>query len=369
MSSDLLTIDEFEERAKDRLALPDREFYRNGAGSEFSLRDSVSAFDRLVLRPRFLRHDVSVVSLGVRVYGEWMGMPVGVAPTAMHALADAAAEIATAKACEKTGCVFILSTMSNSSIEDVASAAPRVCKWFQVYMNQDHGLTERHIRRAEASDFKAIVLTIDLPVLGLRFGERRHKFTLPHHLRLGNFSDSTHQKDINSLKGSPDAWTNVPNHFDDCMDWEIVRWIKGLTRLPVLVKGLVTKEDAVQAVDHAVDGIIVSSHGSRQLDSSPAPIEALAEVVAAVDRRVPVFVDGGVRRGTDVLKALALGATAVFVGRPVLWGLSIDGQKGVEKVMDIFYRELSHGMALSGCPSLRHIDSSLVSRIEHISKL
>lgn len=366
----MITIQDFEDHAKDQLPFAHREFFRNGASQESSLRRNVAAFQRIVLRPRFLTRDVSHRSLDIRILGQELRTPVAVAPTATQGVAHPDGEIGTAKACQATGSLFVLSTMSTARIEDVAAAAPDAVKWFQLYLNKDRDVSVKHILRAEACGFKAVVLTIDLPMTGLRHGEKRTAFALPSHMRLANFDDYGVLRKYPPKAGSSSSeWMNEAANFDDTMTWDVIPWLKSVTRLPVLVKGLLTKEDAVEAVNHGVDGIMVSNHGGRQLDCCPAPIEALPEVIQVVGGRVPVFVDGGVRTGTDVLKGLALGASAVFLGRPILWGLTAGGQAGVEQVLRIVTKELSDAMALSGCAKIADIDRSLVTRVEQLSKL
>ena len=364
----LLTLQDFEEQSKGRLPLPHNEFLRNGAGREQTLRDNVAAFARLLLRPRVLR-DVSNVRLTTRCLGHELRLPFGVAPTAMHALAHPDAERATAAACKEAGCLFILSNMSTVSMEQVAAAAPQSVKWFQLYLNKNHDVSARHVKRAQAAGFSAIVLTIDLPVLGVRLGERRTSFSLPSHMSLANYEE----EDVKAIGahrfGHEQRWRRVTESFDDAMTWDTVSWLRSLTPLPILVKGVLTAEDAREAVARGVAAVIVSNHGARQLDSCPATIDALPEVVRAVAGRVPVLVDGGVRNGSDILKCLALGATAAFIGRPALWGLVAGGRQGVRDTLAILEKELREAMALSGVSSIQQIDKSLVTHISTQCKL
>ena len=356
---EMICVKDFEEFAKNRLKEPEREFYRNGVCDEYTLKDNISAFHRYIIRPKFLRRDVSKRDLKTSFFGQELTMPICVAPTALQRMAHPDGEIATAKACEKLGCLYIMSTMSTTSIEEIAKAAPNAVKWFQLYLYKDRRVSEQHVKRAEKNGFKAIVLTADLPVLGLRRGEERTQFRIPSHLKLANFEE----------EDSTRRTFDVSDASNPHLTWNDVTWLKSICRLPILVKGILTREDATTALKYGVDGIIVSNHGARQLDSSPATIDALPEIVEVVKKRVPVLMDGGLRRGSDVFKAVALGADGVCVGRPVLWGLIHAGQEGVERLLNILKKEFSDCMALSGCRELREIDKSFVKRIETLSKL
>ena len=296
---------------------------------------------------------------------------------------------------------MILSSWSTTSIEEVAAASgPRGLRWFQLYVYNDKEVTRGLIKRAEQAGYKALVVTVDTPVLGKRLADARNCFSLPSHLTLANFDNSADASSLKVKEGESSLLRYTQALIDPGLTWETIRWVQGVTRLPVLVKGVLTAEDAIEAVQHGVHGIVVSNHGARQLDGSPATvcelrdeicviilssslffpappllpspslsfslplshspsfplslslltvqIDALSEVVKAVDGKVDVFMDGGVRQGTDVLKALALGAKAVFVGRPVLWGLAYKGQEGVEDVLNILKDEFKHAMMLSG---------------------
>jgi 4-hydroxymandelate oxidase len=214
------------------------------------------------------------------------------------------------------------------------------------------------VRRAEAAGYRALVLTVDLPVLGRREADERNAFALPAHLRLANFSDEGALRPPN--QGGSALTQLVHAEIDPTLTWQAIAWLRSITTLPIVLKGILTGEDAALAVEHGADAIVVSNHGGRQLDTSLAPIEALPEVVAAVASRCEVYVDGGIRRGTDVLKALALGARAVLVGRPILWGLAVNGAEGVSHVLALLRHELEVDMALAGCPTLASIGRSLV---------
>ena len=272
-------------------------------------------------------------------------------------------------AAEKMGTCMMLSSWSTTSLEEVAGASDTSLRWFQLYVYRDRHLTKNLVLRAERTGYQALVVTVDAPIVAKRLADARNKFSLPPHLHLANFSTDLPQSSL-TTNGATEG-SSLERYTRDLLDpsltWEGIDWIRSLTQLPVLVKGILTAEDAVEAVKHGVQGIIVSNHGGRQLDgvlatvsrSSFPPsfhlslllsvqIDALSEVVRAVEGRVEVYMDGGVRQGTDVLKALALGARAVFIGRPVLWGLTYNGQEGVERVLEILRDEFKMAMMLSG---------------------
>ncbi|KAI1301702.1 Hydroxyacid oxidase 1 [Halotydeus destructor] len=343
----MITVRDFEEHALQFLNRPTRDYYRSGANAEQTLKENVDAFQRLKIRPRFLNRDVSVRNLSTTFLGTKVPFPIGVAPTAMQKMAHPDGEIGTAKACDELGTIMILSTLSTTSLEEVAQATPKSTKWFQLYIYKDREVTKRIIKRVEKAGFKALVVTVDTPFLGSRLADVRNKFALPPHLTLANLKEEM----LHAMK-VPGAHTSgladyTSSLFDASLTWKDIDWICEQTKLPVVVKGILTAEDAVLAVEHKASAVIVSNHGARQLDGVPATIEALPEVVRAVGDRCEVYVDGGFREGTDVLKALALGARGVFVGRPVLWGLSHSGKDGVKQVLEILSKEFDVAMALS----------------------
>jgi 4-hydroxymandelate oxidase len=348
-----LTVEDFEELARERMERTAYDYYAGGAGPEWTLAENRRAFDRWVLRPRVLV-DVANVELATTVLGERWPFPIGLAPTAFHKLAHQDGELATARAAAGLGATMVLSTVSTVRLEDVAAVGgPR---WFQLYVFKDRAVTEQLVRRAEAAGYTALAVTVDVPFVGRRYRDERNAFTLPPGITLANLADM----------GLPDSSGSALFAFflqqgDAALSWKDLEWLRSLTSMRVLVKGVLTAEDARLAVEAGVDGIVVSNHGGRQLDGVPASLDALPEVVEAVDGRVEVLVDGGIRRGTDVLKALALGAKAVFLGRPYLWGLALDGQEGVTAVLSLVRDELSHAMALCGCPSIEAIGRSVVA--------
>lgn len=337
-----INVSEYEALAQARVEPTAWDFYQGGSDDEVTLRANRTAFERIRLRPRMLV-DVNTCDPRTTVLGTPVSMPVLVAPTAYHCLADPEGECATAQGAGKADTLMVASTVSSRSLEEIAAAASGPL-WFQFYLRDPH-TSEILIRRVEAAGYRAIVFTIDLPFLGRREKDIRNNFILPAHIRAANFPD----EDVQGALLIPRPLT-----------WETLDWLLKFTSLPVLVKGVLTAEDAQLAVEHGVAGIIVSNHGGRQLDGALASIEALPEIVEAVAGRCEVYLDGGIRRGTDIMKALALGARAVLLGRPILWGLAVNGAEGVYDVLELLRAELELAMALAGRPTLASIDRSLV---------
>ncbi|XP_044750644.1 hydroxyacid oxidase 1 [Coccinella septempunctata] len=358
MGENLASIDDFEKYAYTVLPKNALDYYRSGAGAQTTLADNKSAFSRYKLRPRILR-DVSKRDLSTTVLGGQVSMPIGIAPTAMQRMAHPEGELANARAAQAMGTIYILSTLATSSIEEVAEAAPDCTKWFQLYIFKDRSVTKDLVLRAERSGFKALVLTVDAPVFGIRLADVRNGFNLPQHLRLANFTNVNLDKFDDKADGSK-LTAYVASLFDSTLNWEDIRWLKSITKLPIILKGILTAQDAILAVDAEVDGVVVSNHGARQLDGTFATIDVLEEVVKAVDGRVEVYLDGGVRDGTDVFKAIALGAKMVFLGRPALWGLAHSGEEGVKKMLRIIRHEFDTALALCGCTSIGEIKRCMV---------
>ena len=356
-----INVLEYEPLARAKLEPAHWDYFAGGSDDELTVRRNRAAFEHITLRPRMLV-DVSVLDLSTTVLGTPVQMPVLVAPTAYQCLAHSEGECASARAAGEAGTVFVASTMATRSIEEIAREASGPL-WFQLYVYKERDISARLIRRAEAAGYRALVVTVDAPRIGNREQDRRNGFALPPYLRLANFAvteDDTHPQ---MGPGQSGVAAHAAAHFDLTLTWDAIRWMRSITSLPILVKGVLTGEDAALAVRHGADGIVVSNHGGRQLDSAPAGIEALPEVVAAVRAEghpCEVYVDGGIRRGTDVLKALALGARAVLVGRPIIWGLAVDGAQGVRHVLEILRTELELAMTLAGRPTIATIDATLV---------
>lgn len=353
-------LDDFESYAKRHLPKYAFDYYSSGANLEQTVKDNVAAYRRLRLYPELLR-DVSNRDLSTTILGERIDFPVAVAPTAMQRMAHPLGEVATAKASAAMNTGMVLSSWSTSSIEEVAEAASDGLRWFQLYVYKDRELTKSLVQRAEKAGYKALFLTVDTPQLGRRYADVKNNFTLPPPLKLANF-EQANQTDVVGTADSGLA-EYVAGQIDHTLSWDDVEWLKGITSLPIVLKGILTEEDATEAVKHGVAGIVVSNHGGRQLDGVLATIDALPEVVKAVEGSgVEVYLDGGVRLGTDVLKAVALGARAVFIGRPVLWGLTYKGEDGVKEVLEMIKNEFNLALALSGCTSPQNVPRDLVRR-------
>lgn len=363
----LCCLEDYEAEANRRLLPSAAGYYSSGSCSEYTLELNKQAFQRLRIRPRVLR-DVVNRDLSVQILGQKVDIPIGVASAAMQKMAHPEGECANARAVGAMGSIYQLSTVSTSSIEEVAEAAPNTIKWFQLYMLKDRSLVEILIKRAVKAGFTALVLTVDASTWGVRRAEIRAKFVLPSHLRLANFTGEIATRITKETKGS--ALTDYVNTlFDLDITWKDVTWLKKVSGLPVILKGVMTAEDAKIAADLGVAGVIVSNHGGRQLDTCPATIEALPEVVKAAGDRIEVYLDGGIRNGTDVFKALALGAKMVFVGRPALWGLACGGEKGVCDVLGILRSEFDIAMALTGCKRISDIKPDMVVHESRYAKL
>ncbi|PIN04061.1 Glycolate oxidase [Handroanthus impetiginosus] len=347
----ITNVMEYEAIAREKLPKMVYDFYASGAEDQWTLHENRSAFSRILFRPRILI-DVSNIDTTTTILGFEISMPIMVAPTAMQKMAHPEGELATARATSAAGTIMTLSLSGTCSVEEVASTGPGT-RFFQLYVIEDRNVVRQLVRRAEKAGFKAIAVTVDRPRLGRREADIKNRFTLPSYLTIKNFEGL----DLATIDRTNDSGfaTYVGYQFDRSLNWKDLKWLQTITKLPILVKGVLTAEDASLAVQEGIAGIIVSNHGARQLDYVPATIMALEEVVKAVQGRVPVFLDGGVRRGTDVFKALALGASGVFIGRPVVFALAADGEAGVRKVLQMLHDEFELTMALSGCRSIKEI--------------
>ncbi|XP_028764846.1 (S)-2-hydroxy-acid oxidase GLO1 [Neltuma alba] len=355
-TDEITNVTEYEALAKEKLPKMIFDYYASGAEDQWTLRENRSAFSRILFRPRILV-DVSKIDLATTVLGFKISMPIMIAPTAMQKMAHPEGEYATARAASAAGTIMTLSSWATSSVEEVASTGPGI-RFFQLYVYKDRSIVAQLVKRAERAGFKAIALTVDTPVLGRREADIKNRFTLPPHLTLKNFEGLNLGK-LDKTDNSGLA-SYVAGQVDRSLNWKDVKWLQTITSLPILVKGVLTAEDARMAIEVGAAGIIVSNHGARQLDYVPATIVALEEVVKAAQGRVPVFLDGGIRRGTDVFKALALGASGVFIGRPVVFSLAADGEAGVRKVLQMLRDEFELTMALSGCRSLKEITRNYI---------
>lgn len=386
-----LSVRELELLARERMDKLTRDYYNEGADDNSTLSENQTAFAKYRIRPRVLR-DISNIDPSTTIFGQKNTIPLGVAPTAMQRLAHSEGEVATAQGCRDMGIIMGLSSFSTTTLEDVAEHSRPNANVLQLYLFEERSHSEKLIARAKKAGYKAVLLTVDTPMLGRRNLEIRNQFKLPSHIKIANFaaqeedgSASEEQHGETQHTSAPEANSSkkrsesVAGHHDGSkwvspsgpvtfhshaanptLSWEeSIPWLKQTcgSDIEVWVKGVATAEDALLAVHHGVDGIVVSNHGGRQLNGALATLDALPEVVAAVKGKVPVHVDGGVRHGTDVFKALALGADFVWIGRPVLWGLAYKGADGVRLALKLLIDEFRLCMGLAG-----------VTRVEEISK-
>jgi 4-hydroxymandelate oxidase len=352
----LLNISNYVQAARGKLSKEVCDYFEGGALDEIALRENTDGWERLKLFYRVLA-GVGERDLSTSVLGQPISMPIAIAPTAFHKLACEQGEIATARSAKAAGTLFILSSLSNTAMEAVfaEAASPR---WFQLYIYKDRQVTLELVRRAEAAGAEAIVLTVDAPGLGTRERDSRNRFRLPDGLAVENLAPLG-KGQMPEVPGSGLA-AYVRENFKADLGFDDLDWLCGSTRLPVVVKGVCRGDDARRAAEHGAKAVVVSNHGGRQLDSAPATCEVLPHVAEAAGDLCEIYVDGGIRRGSDVLKAIALGARAVLIGRPVLWGLCVAGEQGATSVLEILRRELDEAMLLCGCTKLSDIDQSLL---------
>jgi len=347
----LLTLDDAERLAELAVSPDAWGYFAGGAGDERTLRWNREAFSRYRLRPRVLV-DVSSVTTETAVLGTPVSMPVLVAPMAYQALAHEDRELGMAQGAAAAGTIMCLSTVATATPEEVAASAPGAPRWLQIYVFRDREVSDQVIAEALRSGYSALVLTADLPVVGVRDRERRIDFDVPE-LEVPAMTAAR-------ARGGDDE--DPLGFLEAGLEWGYVEELRERWNVPVIVKGLVTGEDAALACEHGASAVVVSNHGGRQLDGAIASLDALPEVVEAVAGRAEVYLDGGVRRGSDVVMALALGANAVLVGRPALYGLAINGSKGVDQVLGILREEIENALALLGCRSPAEVTSAHVTR-------
>jgi 4-hydroxymandelate oxidase len=351
-----LDLEALEAEARGRLSRGVYDYIAGGADAELTVAANEAAWARMTLRPRVLR-DVAAVSTATSVLGAPAATPVLVAPMAYHRMAHPDGEAASAAGAAAAGAGYVLSTQATMSVEEVAAAAPDGLRWFQVYVVRDRGWTAELVARAAAAGYRALVFTVDVPLLGNRLRDLRNDFRLPTGLKPANAPPvaASRQREL-----AVDVIAQA-GQFDPSLTPDTVGWLADRSGLPVLVKGVLRGDDAVACLEAGAAGVVVSNHGGRQLDGVVASADALAEVAAAVGDRGEVYVDGGVRRGTDLVKALALGARAVLVGRPVLWALATGGAAGVERLLAGLTAELELAMALCGAPALADLTPDLLA--------
>jgi isopentenyl diphosphate isomerase/L-lactate dehydrogenase-like FMN-dependent dehydrogenase len=346
----LLNVGDYEREAERVLDPGAFGYFAGGSGDELTLRDNWEAFSRRQLRPRVLV-DVGEVTTATTVLGREISMPVLVAPTAFQRLAHPEGEVATARAAAAFRTVMCQSTLSGVTPTELTMAAPGARLWFQLYWSSDRGFTAELLASVVEAGFEAVVFTVDFPAAGRRERDLRAAFALPEDLALPNIPSSLARQDFHAALGKI---------VDPTLTWRDLEWLRETCPLPVVLKGILSSEDALLAAEHGAAAVVVSNHGGRQLDGVAASLDALPEVVEAAGERVEVLMDGGVRRGTDVLKALALGARAVLVGRPVVWGLAVSGEAGVREVLELLCDEVELGLKHLGCRSPAEVTNAHV---------
>jgi 4-hydroxymandelate oxidase len=352
----MLNLDEFEAAARDTLPAMTYDFIAGGAEDERTVAGNRAAFGRRVLRNKALV-DVATRDMRTHLLGLDLAHPIILAPTALHRVAHPDGEAGTARGAAAAGALYTVSTATSTRLEDIAKAAPESPRWFQLYHLGEREASEELIRLAVATGHRAIVLTVDVPLLGRRERDLRNAFTLPPGIGMAHAYEpawAPPSDDRSRAWASPIASANLT--------WDDLAWVRAAAGgLPLLLKGIVRGDDAERALNLGVDGIWVSNHGGRQLDGAIATLDALVDVAKAVAGNCAIVVDGGIRRGTDIVKALALGADAVAIGRPQLYGLAAGGAGGVQRVVELLRAELDLAMALVGAPSLAALEPDLVA--------
>jgi 4-hydroxymandelate oxidase len=351
-----ISIQELDKQAAKKLPKPVYDFYAGGSGDEISLGDNISSYREIKLKNRVLV-DVSNPGLSTTLLGQQITFPVLIAPMAFQRLAHPDGERAVVSASGESGTIMIASTLSSVPLADIC-AQTDIPPWFQLYIYKDRAVTRNLVTLAYEAGFQALVVTVDAPVYGKRERELRGGFELPPQFEMKHLADA-------GLKISADM-ENAAGYLSSLLDpgltWKDIEWLRSISPMPVLLKGILSKEDAVIALENEVAAIIVSNHGGRQLDTAAAPIEVLPEIAEAVDKGMTILIDGGIRRGTDIVKAIALGADAVLIGRPVLWALAVRGRQGVLSLLEMLKSELAQTMALCGCTSIKNIEPGIIRR-------
>ncbi|HEV3037193.1 MAG TPA: alpha-hydroxy acid oxidase [Candidatus Angelobacter sp.] len=347
----MLTLADFEAQAENCMSPMAYGYIVGGAADELTLRANSEDWRRIRVCPRVLV-DVSEISLQTEILGQQFEMPILLAPAAFHRLCHSDGERATIAGANEGGTTLVLSSFSTESVEDIAAMAQHPL-WFQLYFQKDKGLTQQMVDRAHAAGCKALCITVDTPVLGLRHRESRIQFQLPKDFKLPNLN-------LGPVTHRPVRSAIYSELLNPTLVWKDVDWLCSVAKVPVLLKGILNPEDTKRALDTGVSGLIVSNHGARNLDTLPSTAEALPRVAEAINGKLPLLVDGGIRRGTDVLKALALGAKAVLIGRPYLYALAHAGAAGVARAIEILRTELLMAMALTGCTSISQISRSVL---------
>lgn len=336
-----MLVSAYRAQAKALLSPEIFDYIDGAAGDEVTRRDNQSSYDSIKLRPFCLR-DVSKTELQVELLGRTLAAPIMIGPTAFHALVNDAGEPATARGAKACGVPMIVSSMSSFSMEEIAQQSGHENLWFQCYLLKNRAITADLVARAEAAGYRALVLTVGAPVHGKRYRDAANRFRLPEDCRRGNFESRAGQQSLHDFAN---------NLLDPSVTWADVQWLQSITRLPLILKGVLNPQDAERACAEGVAGIVVSNHGGRQLDTAEAGLFVLPDVVAAVGGAIPVLIDGGIGKGPDIVKALALGADAVLLGRPAIWALAVAGERGVCSMLQTLAEDFEAAMQLCGCRS------------------
>ncbi|MEV7353903.1 alpha-hydroxy acid oxidase [Kitasatospora sp. NPDC088264] len=354
-----LTLAGMERAARAQLSPEIWDFIEGGSGTERTVAANREMFARYALRPRTMV-DVSDCSPASTLLGAPLGLPVGIAPMAYHRLVDPEGETATARAAGRAGALLVAGMFASRTLEEIAAAATGPL-WLQLYWLRERAALAALVERAEAAGYRALVLTVDAPRIGRRLRDLRNGFAIPPAVRAVNLDQDLMSASHRATDGGSGIAEHAREQFDPTLTWADLDWLRARTRLPLVLKGILTAEDARLAAEHGADAVVVSNHGGRQLDGALPSLAALPEVVDAVPADLPVLLDGGVRTGADIAVALALGARAVLVGRPVFWGLATEGEAGVHRVLDLLRDELEHTMALLGRPRLADLDRTALA--------
>jgi 4-hydroxymandelate oxidase len=356
----IINLASLEQLARPRLSKMSFDFVAGGSDDEWTLRRNMAAWHDTELLPRVLRYSRER-SLETTLLGQRLAHPILMAPMGFQCLAHPEGEVAAARGAAAAKAVYVLSTTSTKSIEEVAQESQGP-KWFQLYVYKDRSITKNLVERAVAAGYQALCLTVDTPIEGRREKDKLNQFRLPAGLTIANFRDNPALNDIGGADRESALTKYIESQWETGLSWDDVDWLARLSRLPLVLKGILSARDAELAVQHGIAAIIVSNHGGRQLDGVPATAEVLEAVVDAVGNRGEVLVDGGIRRGTHVLRALAMGARAVLVGRPLFWALALGGADGVAAALEHLRGELSEAMELAGCRSTAEISRELLRR-------
>ncbi|CAL8099225.1 unnamed protein product [Orchesella dallaii] len=363
----LVCVQDFEDEALRKLDRNAANYFKSGSDDEITLQRNLSSYNSWLIRPRMLV-DVSKRNLRKIVLGKPVEFPIGFSPCGFQGVAHADGELSSAEAVCGLGSIFVLSTYATRSIEEIGNACTNGRKWFQLFPNSQELVSIDLIKRAEQAGFEALVVTLDAQFFGNKRTTTRDGLTFPAHLRLANLAKYVETKPTVSGAASDEGVNNVSAHVSRTLahnlTWDLVPKLRRHTKLPIILKGILTREDAALAVQHNVDGIWISNHGGRQIDTAPQPIDVLQEISAVVQGKCEIYIDSGIRKGTDVFKALALGATMTFVGRPQIWGVAVAGTSGATRVLEILREELDLTLALSGVADVNKITKEAVCRAE-----